>query len=143
MLHASMAALRIGGAWRGALLLGASCAGKSDLLLRLLDDGWRLVADDRVRVWRSGDGAYGRAPAALHGLVELRGQGMAPAAALPFAAVSFAAELAPPGERQPAPALHAVAGVPVPLHRLAPWEASAPARLRRLFAPVGLEGVRA
>ena len=142
-MHASMAALRADGAWRGALLLGPSGAGKSDLLLRLLDDGWRLVADDRVAVWASGGRAFGRAPETLRGLVELRGQGMARTAALGFAEVAIAVELEPPAERQPRPALREVGGVPTPLHRLAPLESSAPARLRRLLAPVGLAGAGA
>ena len=38
-------ASRIGG--KGVLLLGASGAGKSDLALRLIDGGAKLVADDR------------------------------------------------------------------------------------------------
>ncbi len=143
VLHASLAALRTGGAWRGALLLGPSGAGKSDLLLRLLDDGWRLVADDRTVVWASGGRAFGCAPAALRGLFELRGQGMARLEPLPFAEVAVAVELGAPGERQPPTALREVAGAPTPLHRLAPLEASAPARLRRLCVPVGLGGARA
>ncbi len=43
-VHATAVAL----AGRCVLLLGPSGAGKSDLALRLLDRGWRLVADDRV-----------------------------------------------------------------------------------------------
>lgn len=144
MLHASLAARRGRGGWRGLLLLGGSGAGKSDLLLRLLDeDGWRLAADDRVIAWRSGGRAFGRAPVVLHGLVELRGQGMTRAAALPFAEIACAVRLEPPAERQPAPAAFDVAGVAVPLHTIAPFEASAPARLRRLLTPVGLAPPRA
>lgn len=138
VLHASLAARRCEVGWRGVLLLGASGAGKSDLLLRLLADGWRLVADDRVVAWRSGGRAFGRAPDVLHGQVELRGQGMARSAALPFAEVACAVRLGAPAERQPAPAAFEVGGVSVPLHRIAPFEASAPARLRRLLTPVGL-----
>ena len=138
MLHASLAALWTGGGWRGALLLGPSGAGKSDLLLRLVDVGWRLVADDRVVVWASGGRAFGSAPAPLRGLIELRGQGMARAAALPFAPVAFVAELGETLERQPERRTTRVAGVPAPVHAVRPGDASAPARLRRLFPPVGL-----
>ena len=118
------------------LLLGASGAGKSDLLLRLLDRGWRLVADDRVVAWRSGGRAFGRAPDVLLGLVELRGQGMARVGALSFAEVAAVARLEVSAARQPAPAVFEVAGVSLPLHLVAPFEASAPARLRRLLTPV-------
>ena len=137
MLHASLAARHGGDGWRGALLLGPSGAGKSDLLLRLLDEGgWRPAADDRVLVWRSGGCAYGRAPDVLHGRVELRGQGMARLPSLPFAQVALAVRLEAPAERQPAPSTFEVAGVRVPSHAVAPFEASAPARLRRLLTAV-------
>ena len=96
-----------------------------------------------MAVWASGGRAWGRAPAPLAGLVELRGQGIARLGALPLAEVALAVELDAPLERQPAPATRLVAGVRIAAHRLAPWEASAPARLRRLFAPVGLDGSRA
>ncbi len=133
-LHASLAALRTGGAWRGALLRGASGAGKSDLLLRLLDDGWRLAADDRVVLWASGGRLWGRAPAPLAGLVELRGQGMAHPPPLPFAEVAAVVDLGEPAERQPASREVELHGVRASLHTLRPFDASAPARLRRLAA---------
>ena len=49
--HAGLIARRMGGVWRGVLIEGPSGAGKSDLALRALDQGFRLVADDRVVVW--------------------------------------------------------------------------------------------
>ena len=58
-IHASCAA-REG---HGVLLLGPSGSGKSDLLLRLLDRGFALVADDRVDL-QSG---MASAPATLAG----------------------------------------------------------------------------
>ncbi len=56
----------------GVLLLGPPGSGKSDLLLRLLDLGFELVADDRVEI----DAGLARAPAALGGLLEVRGLGI-------------------------------------------------------------------
>jgi HPr kinase/phosphorylase len=67
-VHASCAA-REGS---GVLLLGPPGAGKSDLLLRLLSRGFQLVADDQVEV----DGDQARPPAALAGLLEVRGLGI-------------------------------------------------------------------
>ena len=48
IVHAGLVALRHGGLWRGALITGPSGSGKSDLALRCLEHGFRLVADDRV-----------------------------------------------------------------------------------------------
>src|SRR5689334_5028662 len=69
LVHASCAA-------RGAdavLFLGPPGSGKSDLVLRLLDRGWRLVADDQVRL---GPGLLPEAPPALAGRLEVRGLGL-------------------------------------------------------------------
>ncbi len=63
-----------GSGWRrdAVLLTGPPGAGKSDLLLRLLDRGFQLVADDQVIV----EDQTARAPAALAGLLEVRGLGI-------------------------------------------------------------------
>lgn len=68
LIHASCAA-RDG---NGILLTGPPGSGKSDLLLRLLDRGFHLVADDQVDVT---DGAA-CPPASLAGLLEIRGLGI-------------------------------------------------------------------
>lgn len=56
----------------GVLLLGAPGSGKSDLALRLIDRGFRLIADDQVCL----NGLLASAPAALAGLIEVRGLGL-------------------------------------------------------------------
>ncbi len=67
-IHASCAAR----ADQGLLILGPPGSGKSDLVLRLLDRGYELVADDQVEL----DGTMASAPAALAGLLEIRGLGI-------------------------------------------------------------------
>ncbi len=116
-VHASCAA-RDG---HGVLLIGAPGSGKSDLLLRLLDHGFRLVADDRVDIL---DGVAS-APGALAGLLEVRGIGILRLAFEPCAALALAVELGR-GERLPSPARHPTLGLP--LVSIDPWLASAPAR---------------
>jgi HPr kinase/phosphorylase len=69
LMHASCAA-RDGS---GVLLTGAPGSGKSDLLLRLLDRGFSLVADDQVDI---GNDGMARPPEALAGLLEVRGLGL-------------------------------------------------------------------
>lgn len=133
LIHASLIAAYFGAeGWRGALLLGASGAGKSDFALRALAEGWRLVADDRVIAWTSGGSVFGRAPQTLAGLVELRGQAVLSAQALPFAEIALVCCLDTPPDRQPEPAIKTVAGLPLPACHVAPFEASGPARLRRI-----------
>ena len=53
-VHATCVALRQGKTWRAVLLRGPSGAGKSDLALRLIETGWRLVADDQTELSRQG-----------------------------------------------------------------------------------------
>lgn len=71
-IHASCVA--IGN--KGVLLLGKSGAGKSDLALRLIDGGARLVADDRTILFVKGGALHARAPDAIRGLLEIRGVGI-------------------------------------------------------------------
>jgi serine kinase of HPr protein (carbohydrate metabolism regulator) len=59
--------------------------GKSDLALRAAAAGWRLVADDRSLVFRSGPLLFARAPTTIAGLIEARGLGVLPAWPLAFA----------------------------------------------------------
>lgn len=68
IIHASCAALGT----QAVLLTGAPGSGKSDLLLRLLDAGFDLVADDRVIL----DGACASAPPEIAGMIEARGLGL-------------------------------------------------------------------
>ena len=118
LIHASCAALR----GHGVLLVGAPGAGKSDLVLRLLDIGFDLIADDQVCV----EGRTASAPAPLAGLLEVRGLGIL---RLPFTA---SAELAlavtlGPGERLPARQRHEL---DLPLVSVDPVLPSAPIRVR-------------
>ena len=131
--HAGLVARRIDGVWRGALIEGPSGSGKSDLALRLLDAGFRLVADDRVTLWTSGGQLYGRAPDTLSGLIECRGLDVILQPALAFCEIVL---LVSPGEPERVPdAQHAKRlGVELP-HLILPYrEASAPAKLGRALS---------
>lgn len=71
-IHASLA--RFLG--HGVLIRGSSGSGKSDLLLRVIDAGGQLVADDVVQLSMVHDKLWGEAPASGRGLIELRGTGI-------------------------------------------------------------------
>ena len=117
-IHASCAA-RDG---HGVLLLGPPGSGKSDLLLRLLDHCFVLVADDQVEVV---DGCAAP-PAALAGLLEVRGLGIM---RLPHTApvrLTLAVRLEA-GARMPDPACHAPTGLPLVM--VDPAQPSAAARV--------------
>jgi serine kinase of HPr protein (carbohydrate metabolism regulator) len=138
--HAGLIALRIGRDWRGVLIEGPSGAGKSDLALRALDVGFRMVADDRVLVWASGGRNFGRAPDTLRGLMETRGAGVLPVAALPFCPVMLAVrcEASPEAvERMPTGETLDLPAGPVPIRSLWPFDRAAPAKLRRIIEHLG------
>lgn len=129
ILHAGCVARRVRGAWRGVLLAGPSGSGKSDLALRLLEHGWRLVADDRTVVWTSSGQLFGRAPVALNGLMEVRGIDVLPFSALRFAGLALQADCGPETDRLPEPRTVEILGARLPAIGLAPLHASAPAKL--------------
>jgi HPr kinase/phosphorylase len=103
-VHASCAA-RNGD---GVLLVGPPGTGKSDMVLRLLDHGFVLVADDRVEI----DGVWARAPGGLAGLLEVRGLGIVRLPHLPRAQLRLAVTLRADPVRLPEPARYADPDLP-------------------------------
>jgi HPr kinase/phosphorylase len=144
LIHATAVAIATAIGPRAVLLRGAPGAGKSDLALRLIDAGARLVADDQSELSRRGDALIVRPPATIAGLLEVRGIGIIRLDALAEAAVALIADLVPPEkiERLPAQRRSAtILGLALPLIELAPFEAAAAAKLRlalRAFTGPGL-----
>ena len=130
--HAGLAARYDGGSWRGVLIEGASGSGKSDLALRLLAAGFRLVADDRTVVFASGGQVFGCAPPPLKGRLEIRGLGIVATSARDFARIVLIARGLPPGaapDRFPDPGYESLMGVRLPVVEVALLETSAPNKL--------------
>jgi HPr kinase/phosphorylase len=123
----------------GILLRGPSGSGKSDLALRLIDGGARLVADDQTELRLLGGALRMSAPAAIAGQIELRGIGILRVPSVPAAILRLVVDLLPPDriERLPEPAFCELLGTPVPLIALAPFEASAAAKLRWALRALG------
>ena len=136
-------AVAIGG--DAVLLRGPSGAGKSDLALRLIDGGARLIADDQAMLQREKDRVIVRAPATIAGLIEVRGVGILRLDRFPEAPLALVVDLVPAAqiERLPEPRCDTVLGLAVPLIALAPFEASAAAKLRFALGTLATAGLAA
>jgi serine kinase of HPr protein (carbohydrate metabolism regulator) len=132
MIHATCVACD----GRAVLLCGAPGSGKSDLALRLIDAGARLVADDQVILRTENDALIAAAPPTIAGRMEVRGIGIVVVPHVAAAPVVLAVELvaAAAVPRLPAPARRIFLGVSLPLLALAPFEASAAAKIRLALA---------
>ena len=128
LVHATAVAIE-GGA---ILLRGPPGAGKSDLALRLIEDGARLIADDQTLLRRAGNHVLVRAPAAVAGLIEVRGVGILRVDYLDEAPLALVVDLVPSTEveRIPDDRFEVMLGLPIRVIALAPFEASAVAKLR-------------
>ncbi len=116
----------------GVLIRGQPGSGKSDLALRLIDGGARLVADDQVEIRELDGTAMASPPQALAGLLEVRGVGIVAVECVGQAPLGLIVDLTDKAgiERMPAPEYETLAGTSLPLIRLDPFEPSAAAKLR-------------
>jgi HPr kinase/phosphorylase len=124
-----------------ALLRGGSGSGKSDLALRFLALGPeqdlqpRLVADDQVWVEARGDGSLvASPPETIAGKIEVRGLGILELPHRRQARLALVADLVPAEEvprmpPHPGPRI-TLAGIGLPVVKLAPFELSAPLKLK-------------
>lgn len=119
----------------GVLITGPSGSGKSDLALRLIDRGARLLGDDQILLTADGERLIGNGLGGFRGRMEIRGAGFAD---LPWAAraeIKLHVELGEMNARLPAARLAAFAGVEVPSWTLDAGRAAAP-----LFVELILSG---
>lgn len=116
----------------GVLLRGPSGSGKSDLALRLIDGGARLVADDQVVLTAEAGRAQAAAPTRIAGRIEVRGVGIVQVAAIERVPLALVVDLVAPADvpRLPKPRECRLAGVALRTIALAPFEASAEAKVR-------------
>ncbi len=116
----------------GVLLCGASGSGKSDLALRLIDDGARLIADDRCDLTIASDQVFVSCPTTIDGLMEVRGIGILKFDTETRAPVALIVKLCEPDqiERLPDDCTDVQYGVSIPIIRVAPFEASTPFKIR-------------
>ncbi|MBK18211.1 MAG: aldolase [Rhodospirillaceae bacterium] len=127
LVHATCVAIN----GTGILLRGASGSGKSDLALRLIDQGAELVADDQVDVTRNDLALSASAPESLRGKIEVRGCGILEIAYRSVVDLAIVVDLVPRAEvqRLPEPATCQLIGVDLPLYRLHAFDPSSPAKI--------------
>lgn len=135
-IHATSIAIEHGGAWHGVLLAGRSGVGKSDLALRLIDRGARLISDDYTLLREEDGRLLATPPESIAGRIEVRGIGIVALRHLEQAAVMLLVALDEPVVRMPDEPLplRRVAGVDVPAIAVSPLEASAPLKIEIALA---------
>ncbi|MBL8710864.1 MAG: HPr kinase/phosphatase C-terminal domain-containing protein [Rhodospirillaceae bacterium] len=119
------------------LLRGPSGSGRSDLALRLIDEGARLISDEQVELERRDRRLFATVPQGmpgdLVGRIEARGIGIVPVPHVPTPLpLSWVIDLRPRQEIERLPAARDVdyLGISVPALVLDPFAASATSKLR-------------
>ncbi|MEA1071352.1 HPr kinase/phosphatase C-terminal domain-containing protein [Sphingomonas sp. LY29] len=134
-LHATSVAID----GRAVLLSGPSGSGKSDLALRLLDRGFRLVSDDRTIVRKEGGMLVASAPDTIRGKLEVRGIGIVDVPPAEDTAVALVVELTGTMERLPDDSRErTILGIAVPLVSIDATTASAPSKVAIALDRLGL-----
>jgi len=138
VVHATCLSLFAAGRWRGALILGPSGIGKSDLALRALDAGCALISDDYTELWESGGYIYAAAPDTIRGKLEIRGIGIATWRTRPMARIGLCAlAQSDTPERLPEAEVTPILGHDIATIRLNPKEASSLPKLLTRLKTVG------
>ncbi len=120
------------------LLRGPSGSGKSDLALRLIDGGGRLVSDDQTLVEIQGKRLVATAPEPIAGKMEVRGVGVLAVEMEKSGILGLVVDLvANPPERMPESETTEIMGMALPLLQLDPFKASAAAKLRLAVRSLG------
>ena len=134
-LHASTVALD----GRAVLICGPSGSGKSDLALRLIDRGFRLVSDDQTIVRKEGGKLIASAPPTIHGKLEIRGLGIVEMETVDDVPVALFIELTSDIQRIPDDSRdRLVLDVRIPLISVDALTASAPSKVAIALDRLGL-----
>ena len=121
------------------LITGPSGSGKSDLALRLLDRGFRLVSDDQTIVKLDGHRLLASPPPTIAGKLEIRGIGIVEVDNADDVPIALMVDLSADIERMPEEGrTRPILGVDVPLVSLDAMTASAPSKVAVALDLLGL-----
>jgi len=125
---------------RAVMISGPSGSGKSDLALRLLDRGFRLVSDDQTIVRRDGGRLLASPPPTIAGKLEIRGIGIVEMEHDADVPVALIVELASDIQRLPDDSRERpILGIGVPIVSIDAMTASAPAKVAFALDAIGLK----
>ena len=119
----------------GILILGPSGSGKSDLALRLINEGADLIADDQVLIKLVGKALQLSAPDSISGLIEVRGVGIIKIKPVCYIPLSLIVEIKSGAqlERIPIMKKDLIEEIPIPVIKLDAFEGSAIAKIKILL----------
>jgi serine kinase of HPr protein (carbohydrate metabolism regulator) len=130
MIHLHATCVSLSGT--GVLIRGAPGSGKSDLALRLIDQGAELVSDDYCEITVEHGALMAAAPDAIAGKLEIRGFGIVRLPHIMKVAVGLIVDLAkqPEIERLPATTSAVIENIAVPWLKVDAFTASAAHKVR-------------
>lgn len=136
MLHSSTVSVN----GRAVMIEGRSGSGKSDLALRLIDRGAKLVSDDYTIVRRKEKILLASPPENIAGKIEVRGIGLVEMTHVSDVPVALVVQLFDVVDRMPpTPELRVMAGIAIPVMKIAPNESSAPIKVELAIKTFGLD----
>lgn len=120
---------------KGIIILGNSGAGKSDLTIRLLDAGGKLVSDDYVEVFNEKNKLIAKTAPNIGGMIEVRGVGLMKVDFKPKTQLVLALELVSREviERMPEDHYFEEGNVKIPLYKFDGFSSSAIAKINLIM----------